>query len=76
MTILDFSKAFNKVPHQRLLNKLHHHRIKNILLEWLGDFSFGRIQRVVYGESSAGATLISGVPQGSLRTAPFPVVYK
>ena len=48
-------------------NKLHHHGIRNNLLEQLGDFLIGRIQRIICdGESSAPATVISDVPQGTV----------
>ena len=77
MAILDFSKAFNEVPHQRLLNKLHHHGIRNNQYEWLGDFLIGRIQCVVCdGDSSAPATAISGVPQGTVLGRFLFLLYK
>ena len=67
MAILDFSKAFDKVPHQRLLRKLHHHGIRNNILEWIGDFLIGRKQQVVCdGKTSDPAVVISGVPQGTV----------
>ena len=36
--ILDFEKAFDKVPHQSLLQKLQSHRIEGSLLKWLQPF--------------------------------------
>ena len=45
--ILDFSKAFDRVPHQRLLLKLHHYGIRGSLLKWFENFLTKRSQRVV-----------------------------
>jgi ribonucleases P/MRP protein subunit RPP40 len=60
---LDWSKAFDKVPHERLLSKLEHYGIKGQLLGWINNFFTGRTQRVVFG----GATDVpSGVIQGSV----------
>ena len=36
--LLDFSKAFDKVPHQRLLNKCHFYGIRGNTLEWISSF--------------------------------------
>ena len=35
---LDFYKAFDKVPHRRLLIKLQGYGIKGKLFEWIKDF--------------------------------------
>ena len=45
--LLDFSKAFDKVPHTRLCNKLHHYGIHGALLSWLQAFLHNRSQYVV-----------------------------
>ena len=44
---LDFGKAFDSVPHKRLIKKLEGYGIKGILLEWFKNFLNGRQQRVV-----------------------------
>ena len=44
---LDFAKAFDKVPHQRLLAKLHGYGIQGKTHEWIRDFLSNRQQRVV-----------------------------
>ena len=64
---LDFSKAFDSVPHQRLLMKLNHIGIRGPLLQWIESFLSGREQRVVIeGHSSKWSHVTSGVPQGSI----------
>jgi len=53
MMLLDFSKAFDKVPHQRLLLKVSHCGISGSVFAWIEDFLYGRTQRVVLdGQSS------------------------
>ena len=43
---VDFAKAFNKVPHQRLLSKLKSHGISGKVLNWIKNWLSGRVQRV------------------------------
>jgi hypothetical protein len=45
--LLDFSKAFDKVPHRRLLMKLDHYGIRGTTLKWIQDFLIGRTQQVL-----------------------------
>ena len=42
-----FAKAFDTVPHQCLLNKLHSYGIRGKVNEWIKDFLSNRRQRVV-----------------------------
>ena len=65
--ILDFQKAFDTVPHQRLIQKLDHYGIRGNILEWIKCWLTSRTQNVVVvGESSDPAYVKSGVLQGTV----------
>ena len=65
--ILDFSKAFDKVPHNRGLYKLENYGIRGYTMKWIKAFLENRQQCVVVnGERSDFVALLSGVPQGSV----------
>lgn len=67
MAILDFSKAFDVVPHRRLLVKLDHYGIRGKLKRWIENFLTTRQQRVVVnGAPSPWEKVLSGVPQGTV----------
>ncbi len=62
--ILDFQKAFNKVPHQRLLIKLDHCGVRGSLNRWMSNWLTDRYQKVVVeGATSDEVRVTSGVPQ-------------
>ena len=67
LIIMDFSKAFDTVPHRRLLSKLNHVGIRNNIHSWIETFLTKRYQRVVVdGEASQCCPVKSGVPQGTV----------
>ena len=64
---LDFQKAFDKVPHRRLISKLKSHGMGNSIINWIEQWITYRRQRVVVdGEVSSWKQVLSGVPQGSV----------
>ena len=64
---LDFAKAFDKVDHNIVLQKLSALGVRGKLLSWIQSFLISRTQRVIVnGILSNPAPVISGVPQGSV----------
>jgi hypothetical protein len=65
---MDFQKAFDKVPHKRLIGKAKNYVLDNPLLEWIEDFLTGRIQRVSINRSTSDwKEVTSGITQGSVQ---------
>ena len=65
--MFDFRKAFDTVPHHRLLVKLENFGIVGSTLEIIRDFLSDRSMRVGVGDSfSELCAILSGVPQGSV----------
>ena len=65
LIIMDFAKAFDKVPHRRLLHKLDYYGIPGSTHKLIGSWLSGRSQQVVLdGQASDPVPVLSGVPQG------------
>ena len=67
MVYLNFEKAFDKVPHDLLIEELQSFGIYGNLLKWINSYLTNRQQRVVLeGKSSSWLEVTGGVPQGSI----------
>ena len=71
---LDFQKAFDKVPHQRLILKLKAYGMGNSIINWI-ELTDRKQSVVVDGEVSSWKSVLSGVPQGSVLGPILCLVY-
>ena len=64
---LDLQKAFDKVPHSKLITKVQETGVEEDVVRWIENWLRDREQRVVVdGEFSEWGSVESGVPQGSI----------
>ena len=67
--LLDFSKAFDTVPHRHLLAKLQYYKIDNLVWKWIQSWLTEHSQSVVVDGASSiflSVSVLSGVPQGTV----------
>ena len=68
MAILDFTKAFDKVPHKRSIHKLNYCGISGSIASWIDICLVGWTQQVVVNGATSSSTIVtSGVPQGTIQ---------
>ena len=73
---LDFQKAFDRVPHQRVILTLKSHGMGNSIIYWIEQWLTDSRQRVVVdGEVSNWKSVLSGVPQGAVLGPILCLVY-
>ena len=65
--LLDFAKAFDKVPHDRLLHKMEFYGVRQNTIEWIKQYLTNRTQSVILeNHKSDPLDVVSGVPQGTV----------
>ena len=65
LIMMDFAKAFDKVPYRRLLHNLEYYGIRGSTHNWINYWLSGRTQQVVLDcQASDQVPVLSDVPQG------------
>ena len=63
----DFRKAFDSVPHRKLIDKMQDLGLNEHILLWVKSYLTDRSQKVIVnGKASDPTPVLSGVPQGSV----------
>ena len=64
---MDFARAFDKMPHRRLLHKLDYNKIRGSTHKWIKPWLSRRTQQVVLDDQASDPVPgLSDVPQGSV----------
>ena len=73
---MNFMKAFDKVPHRRLLHKMHRYKISEKVIKWVESFLSNRIQKVIVNDTESKCHQVtSRIPQGSILGPILFVIY-
>ncbi|KAF2349578.1 Reverse transcriptase domain [Trinorchestia longiramus] len=73
---LDVQKAFDKVPHERLMAKVEAHGIRGCYSRWMRNWLTGHNDRVMIHDQTSDLTHItSGVPQKSVLSPLLFIIY-
>ena len=69
--MLELTKAFDRVPHMHLCNKLSYYGINDNILKWIKNFLHSRTQQVIVeGHHSSSINVISGVVACHMLSVP------
>jgi len=69
-------KAFDKVPHRRLISKLRSYGLHTNVVNWIETFLHHRKQRVIINDASSDwESVLSGIPQGSVLGPLLFIIY-